>query len=81
MSRAIGLIVQDLADPFFSVVSHVVQESAGENGYLVWLAAFSLYPIARGDGRQLGTILPTNDSKLSAEVLDRRSTSNLPGWQ
>src|SRR5271156_2401224 len=24
----------------------------------------SLYPIGRGDGRRLGTILPTNDSKL-----------------
>ena len=28
----------------------------------------SLYTIARRDGRQLGTVLPTNDSKLSAEV-------------
>jgi LacI family transcriptional regulator len=28
-----------LADPFFSVVSHAVQETARENGYLVWLAA------------------------------------------
>ncbi len=27
------------ADPFFSVVSHAVQETARESGYLVWLAA------------------------------------------
>jgi LacI family transcriptional regulator len=39
LSRSIGLIVPDLADPFFSVVSHAVQETARENGYLVWLAA------------------------------------------
>jgi LacI family transcriptional regulator len=39
LSRSIGLIVPDLADPFFSVVSHAVQEAARENGYLVWLAA------------------------------------------
>jgi LacI family transcriptional regulator len=39
LSRSIGLIVPDLADPFFSVVAHAVQEAARENGYLVWLAA------------------------------------------
>ena len=39
LSRSIGLIVPDLADSFFSVVSHAVQEAARENGYLVWLAA------------------------------------------
>ncbi len=39
LSRSIGLIVPDLADPFFSVVSQAVQETARESGYLVWLAA------------------------------------------
>lgn len=39
LSRSIGLIVPDLADPFFSVVGHAVQETARESGYLVWLAA------------------------------------------
>ncbi len=39
LSRSIGLIVPDLADPFFSVVSHAVQETARQNEYLVWLAA------------------------------------------
>jgi len=39
LSKSIGLIVPDLADPFFSVVSHAVQEAAREAGYLVWLAA------------------------------------------
>jgi len=38
LSRSIGLIVPDLADPFFAMVSHAVQETARENGYLVWLA-------------------------------------------
>ncbi|WP_263365499.1 LacI family DNA-binding transcriptional regulator [Edaphobacter bradus] len=41
LSRSIGLIVTDLADPFFSVVSHAVQETARKSGYLVWLAASS----------------------------------------
>ena len=39
LSKSIGLIVPDLADPFFSVVSHAVQEAARQAGYLVWLAA------------------------------------------
>lgn len=38
-SRSIGLIVPDISDPFFSVVSHAVQETARANGYVVWLAA------------------------------------------
>jgi len=38
-SRSIGLIVPDIADTFFSVVIHAVQEIARESGYLVWLAA------------------------------------------
>lgn len=39
LSRSIGLIVPDVSDTFFSVVSHAVQETARANGYLVWLAA------------------------------------------
>ena len=39
LSRSIGLVVPDIADSFFSVVSHAVQEVARESGYLVWLAA------------------------------------------
>jgi len=39
LSKSIGLIVPDLADPFFSVVSHAVQDAARQAGYLVWLAA------------------------------------------
>jgi len=39
LTRTIGLIVPDVSDPFFSVVSHAVQEAARESGYLVWLAA------------------------------------------
>jgi LacI family transcriptional regulator len=39
LSRSIGLIVPDISDTFFSIVSHAVQETARESGYLVWLAA------------------------------------------
>jgi len=34
----------------------------------------SLRSITRGDGRQFGTILPTNDSKRSAEVHEKRGS-------
>jgi LacI family transcriptional regulator len=44
LSRSIGLIVPDLADTFFSVISHAVQEAARESGYLVWLAASNYDP-------------------------------------
>lgn len=45
LSKSIGLIVPDLADSFFSVVSHAVQEAAREAGYLVWLAASDASPL------------------------------------
>jgi LacI family transcriptional regulator len=32
LSRSIGLIVPDIADTFFSVVSHAVQDTARANG-------------------------------------------------
>ncbi len=38
-SKSIGLIVPNIADPFFSVVSRAVQQAAREAGYTVWLAA------------------------------------------
>src|SRR5690349_11698051 len=37
-SRSLGLILPDIVDSFFSVISHAVQEVARENNYLVWLA-------------------------------------------
>lgn len=45
LSKSIGLIVPDLADSFFSVVCHAVQEAAREAGYLVWLAASDASPL------------------------------------
>ena len=39
LSRSIGLIVPDIADTFFSVIIHAVQEAARLSGYLVWLAS------------------------------------------
>jgi LacI family transcriptional regulator len=45
LSRSIGLIVPDIADTFFSVVSHAVQETARASGYLVWLAASDEDPL------------------------------------
>jgi LacI family transcriptional regulator len=45
LSRSIGLIVPDIADTFFSIVSHAVQEEARASGYLVWLAASDEDPL------------------------------------
>jgi len=39
LSKSIGLIVPNVADPFFSVISRAVQQAAREAGYTVWLAA------------------------------------------
>ena len=39
LSRSIGMVVPDIADSFFSIVSHAVQDVARESGYLIWLAA------------------------------------------
>ena len=38
-SAIIGLIVPDLADPFFAVLTHSVQETARQHKYQVWIAA------------------------------------------
>jgi LacI family transcriptional regulator len=38
-SRVIGLIIPNLANPFFSSIAHSVQQTAHAQGYLVWIAA------------------------------------------
>jgi LacI family transcriptional regulator len=38
-SATIGLIVPDLADPFFAVLTHAVQATARQHKYQVWIAA------------------------------------------
>jgi LacI family transcriptional regulator len=45
LSRSIGLIVPDITDTFFSIISHAVQEIAREHGYLVWLAVSDDDPV------------------------------------
>ena len=44
LSKSIGLIVPDVADPFFSIVSRSVQQAAREAGYTVWLAVSDADP-------------------------------------
>jgi LacI family transcriptional regulator len=39
LSRSIGLIVPDISDSFFSIISQAVQKTAHANGYILWLAA------------------------------------------
>jgi LacI family transcriptional regulator len=38
-SKVIGLILPNLANPFFSSIAHSVQQTAHAFGYLVWIAA------------------------------------------
>jgi LacI family transcriptional regulator len=38
-SKVIGLILPNLANPFFSSIAHSVQQTAHAYGYLVWIAA------------------------------------------
>lgn len=38
-SRVIGLIIPNLANPFFSSIAHAVQQTAYARGYMVWIAA------------------------------------------
>jgi LacI family transcriptional regulator len=38
-SKVIGLILPNLANPFFSSIAHSVQQTAHSRGYLVWIAA------------------------------------------
>lgn len=37
-SRVIGLILPNLANPFFSAIAHSVQHAAYERGYMVWIS-------------------------------------------
>ena len=39
VAKTIGLIIPDLADPFFSICAHAVQETAAEYGYTTLLLA------------------------------------------
>src|SRR5208282_5743625 len=38
-SHVLGLIVPDLADPFFATCANAVQDTARRAGYLIWMAA------------------------------------------
>ena len=60
LSRSIGLIVPDIADTFFSVISHAVQEIARENGYLVWLAVSDDDPVIEAAQVEMMTHQPVD---------------------
>src|SRR6201992_3792884 len=64
LSRSIGLIVPDIADTFFSVVSHAVQETARASGYLVWLAASDEDPSIEAAQVEMLTHHPVNGTLL-----------------
>lgn len=83
LSRSIGLIVPDIADTFFSLVSHAVQDTARANGYLVWLAASHDDPSIEAAQVEMmvhhpvdGILLVPTDSRSS--YLKRVAAGNTP---
>jgi len=83
LSRSIGLIVPDIADTFFSVVIHAVQETARASGYLVWLAASDEDPTIEAAQVEMmthhpvdGILLVPSDSRGS--YLKKLASGNTP---
>lgn len=72
-ARTIGLILPDLADPFFSICAHAVQELAAKQGYVTLLLASERDPereageLAMMKARNVAGILivPTNANCVS----------------
>ena len=72
LSRSIGLIVPDISDNFFSIISQAVQEAARANGYLLWLAASGENPTIEASHVEMmttfgvdGILLVPSDSRKS----------------
>src|SRR6476646_3094110 len=83
LSRSIGLIVPDIADTFFSIVIHAVQETARENGYLVWLAASNEDPAIEAAQVEMMTHQPVDGILLvpvdpKNDYLKQVATRSLP---
>ena len=83
LSRSIGLIVPDIADPFFAMISHAVQETARANGYLVWLAVSDEDPAIESAQVEMmthhpvdGILLVPADSKQ--KYLKRMAAGSIP---
>jgi LacI family transcriptional regulator len=75
-SKVIGLILPNLANPFFSSIAHSVQQTAHSRGYLVWIAATNdesasdLQLIERMRDHHVDGILLTASSKTVLRAKD-----------
>ncbi len=77
LSRSIGLIVPDIADSFFSIISQAVQETARADGYLLWLAASGEDPAIEASQLEMMTafgvdgilLVPADSRKPHLETL------------
>jgi LacI family transcriptional regulator len=82
LSRSIGLIVPDISDSFFSVISQAVQETAHANGYLLWLAASGEDPAIEASHVEMMTtygvdgilLVPSHSRKAYLRTLASGST-------
>ena len=72
-ARTIGLIVPDLADTFFSVCAHAVQEMAAKNGYLTLLLT------SERDGNSEAKELAMMTSRNIAGILIAPSSADCVG--
>ncbi len=82
LSRSIGLIVPDISDSFFSIISQAVQETAHANGYLLWLAASGEDPAIEASHVEMMTnygvdgilLVPSRSRKTYLKTLASGST-------
>jgi LacI family transcriptional regulator len=82
LSRSIGLIVPDISDSFFSVISQAVQETAHAHGYLLWLAASGEDPAIEASHVEMMTtygvdgilLVPSHSRKAYLRTLAAGST-------
>ncbi len=82
--RTIGLIVPDLADTFFSICAHAVQQLAAKHGYLTLLLASERDPaseateLALMKSRDIAGLLIVPSSPSSVKQLDEVSARGVP---
>ncbi len=82
LSRSIGLIVPDISDSFFSIISQAVQETAHAHGYLLWLAASAEDPAIEASHVEMMTtygvdgilLVPSHSRKAYLRTLASGST-------
>jgi LacI family transcriptional regulator len=83
-ARTIGFILPDLADPFFSICAHAVQQSAAKQGYMTLLLASErdsdreASALAMMNARSVAGILIVPTSPSSVSELQKLQARGIP---